>query len=326
MRYAIPLVNDRVAPRCTFADSILMITVKRGRILEQSVVPMDGTTWADLAHVLSDKRVNKMICGGISRTTRESIQTRGMEVIENVAGPSKEVVDALVSGKLQTGYGFSPHDDQSESIIRMGGQNHQSHETRLETTKPPQFERPDRIINCLTCEDRICLHGECCSSLDSFSSRKLSVADDEILSSASDVSLEEERTLCRLAELVYFCLGMNYKRIGIAFCIDLLEPTKILSAVLQRFFDVFPVCCKVGGIPLEEHDGQQFAACNPIGQAEILNSLSTDLNVLVGLCVGVDCVFTSESHANVTTLFVKDKSLANNPIGAVYSHYHLNDI
>ena len=33
-----------------------------------------------------------------------------------------------------------------------------------------------------------------------------------------------------------------------------------------------------------------------------------------------------KAEAPVTTIFVKDKSLANNPIGAVYSHYYLTDI
>jgi uncharacterized metal-binding protein len=66
--------------------------------------------------------------------------------------------------------------------------------------------------------------------------------------------------------------------------------------------------------------------CNPEAVAKALNMRNTDLNVLVGLCVGADCIFNRSSGAPVTTIFVKDKSLANNPIGAVYSHYHLEDI
>jgi uncharacterized metal-binding protein len=57
----------------------------------------------------------------------------------------------------------------------------------------------------------------------------------------------------------------------------------------------------------------------------MLNSIGSDLNVIVGLCVGVDCVFAKASEAPVTTLFVKDKSLANNPIGALYSDYYLKE-
>lgn len=57
----------------------------------------------------------------------------------------------------------------------------------------------------------------------------------------------------------------------------------------------------------------------------MLNSLETDINVVVGLCIGSDCVFTRHSIAPVTTLFVKDKALANNPIGAVYSERYLQE-
>ena len=67
-------------------------------------------------------------------------------------------------------------------------------------------------------------------------------------------------------------------------------------------------------------------ACNPIGQADILNKAEVDFNVLIGLCIGTDCIFTQLSNAPVSTLFVKDKSLANNPIGAVYSDYYLKEV
>ena len=57
----------------------------------------------------------------------------------------------------------------------------------------------------------------------------------------------------------------------------------------------------------------------------MLNQAGTELNVIVGLCMGADCVFARDSQAPVTTLFVKDRSLANNPIGAVYSEYYLRE-
>jgi uncharacterized metal-binding protein/predicted Fe-Mo cluster-binding NifX family protein len=336
MRYAIPLLGDRVAPRCTFADSILLVTVGRDRILERSTVPLDGNTWADLARVLSDQRVDTMVCGGIGTSTRESIRSRDVDVIENVAGRSDEIVEALERGRLRAGYGLSRRRDLQEPAPQNGDRNRRVERRRRRTTGAARPGTGDGPINCLTCEDRVCLRGERCPFLGPLRARNLSPADEEILRSAMDVACEEERALCRLAELVYFSLGMEYKRIGIAFCIDLLEPATVLAKVLQRFFDVFPVGCKIGGIPLEEPGGlvgglgdvgvPRITACDPSGQAAVLNSLETDLNVIVGLCVGVDCVFTGESHAPVTTIFVKDKSLANNPVGAVYSHYYLKDI
>ena len=67
-------------------------------------------------------------------------------------------------------------------------------------------------------------------------------------------------------------------------------------------------------------------ACNPKGQVDVLNMMEVDFNIIIGLCIGTDCIFNQLSNAPVSTLFVKDKSLANNPIGAVYSDYYLKEV
>jgi uncharacterized metal-binding protein len=56
-------------------------------------------------------------------------------------------------------------------------------------------------------------------------------------------------------------------------------------------------------------------------QAQLLNVAGTELNILCGLCAGHDAVFGMASKAPVTTLIVKDRVLAHNPIGAVYCQY-----
>jgi uncharacterized metal-binding protein len=157
-----------------------------------------------------------------------------------------------------------------------------------------------------------------------------------LLDISMDIAFEEERRLCRLAELVYFCLGMGYRRLGLAYCVDLEEPAEILTGLLRRFFQVVPVCCKVNGTVVSDSPvdpdsrdpgfSAKAIACNPLGQAAVLNAAGTDFNVLVGLCIGVDSVFSEASHAPVSTAFVKDKSLANNPIGAIYSDHYLRQI
>ena len=76
----------------------------------------------------------------------------------------------------------------------------------------------------------------------------------------------------------------------------------------------------------EEESGENINGCNPAGQVELLERFGSDINILVGLCMGVDCVFTSRSCVPSTTLFVKDRMLAHNPIGAVYSDYYLKEL
>ncbi len=317
MRFGIPLLADRVAPRCTYADSVLVVSLRGRRIQGESVVPLRGNTWADLVETLSDQEVDTLICGGIAPATRESILSRDVGVIENVAGTRKEILDALGKGNIHSGFGLGP---DPEVLSRPEEEPHRS--------SPP----PD----CIRCATRECLTGNPCPNLTFPVQSPADEHTEKILESTWDVALEEERTLCRLAELVYFGLEMGYQRLGVAFCEDLREPATILTGVLQRFFEVVTVGCKAQGADPgfypDVHDTQPRqlygteVPCDPLAMASILNSQDTDLNVLVGLCVGADCVFNRASTAPVTTIFVKDKSLANNPIGAVYSHYYLTEI
>ena len=59
--------------------------------------------------------------------------------------------------------------------------------------------------------------------------------------------------------------------------------------------------------------------CNPILQARLLNQAGTDLNVVIGLCVGHDSLFYRYSDAYVTTLVTKDRVTGNNPATALYT-------
>ncbi|MEJ2679513.1 MAG: DUF1847 domain-containing protein [Gemmatimonadota bacterium] len=308
-----------MAPRCTIADSVLLITLKRHRILGQSTVRLDHATWMDLARLLAEEDVDTLVCGGISRANRESILSHDVDVIDNVAGTTQEVVEALRRGGLRSGFGLGARNPGVAEIDgRDAGQGADEGEPGLVVDSPAQAMA---TIDCLACADRRCLRGAACPLV---GVREPAVEPPEpMLEAAWDVACENERMLCRLAELVYFAMEMGYAKLGVAFCADLLEPATVLVGVLRRFFDVLPVCCKVGAAPAEE---SRSTPCNPAGQAAVMNQAGTDLNVLVGLCVGADAVFARESRAPVTTIFVKDKSLANNPIGAVYSHYHLQEI
>lgn len=132
----------------------------------------------------------------------------------------------------------------------------------------------------------------------------------------------------RLRETIEFAKRMGYHKLGLGFCFGLRREAKVVDSLLRRHgFEVVSVICKTGGIDKERvgisperklHPGQFEAMCNPIAQARLLNSQHTELNISFGLCVGHDSLFNKYSEAMVTTLVVKDRVLAHNPIGAVY--------
>ena len=59
--------------------------------------------------------------------------------------------------------------------------------------------------------------------------------------------------------------------------------------------------------------------CNPVMQAKILNKEKTDMNIVMGLCVGHDSLFYKYSEALVTTLVAKDRVMGHNPAAALYT-------
>lgn len=132
----------------------------------------------------------------------------------------------------------------------------------------------------------------------------------------------------RVEDTIAFALLMGYQKIGIASCIGLLEETDRLAAILQaQGLQPLSVCCKAGSIDklalgISEQDkvrpGTFEPACNPVAQAEICNRSGTDMNIIVGLCVGHDMLFSKYSKAPVTTLVVKDRVTGHNPVAVLY--------
>jgi uncharacterized metal-binding protein len=149
----------------------------------------------------------------------------------------------------------------------------------------------------------------------------------------------------RIEDVINFAREMEYERLGIATCLALIFESKILTEMLEiKGFEVKSICCKAGS-NLEDDVGLQGAdfkldfklinnsmvnmdqqtsipLCNPIGQAFLLNEEETDLNILLGLCVGHDALFIKHSEAPVTPLIVKDRRTLNNPAAAIYGSNH----
>ena len=185
-------------------------------------------------------------------------------------------------------------------------------------------------MNCADCKEKACYKGKNCTGIAEEVS-EVYKEDAEVLKSLSVSARIESRYYMkknRIEELILYAKWMGYKKLGVAFCIGLQNEAEVICDILSQHFDVSSVCCKVCGINKSDfalerlhEDTEVEAMCNPIGQAKIFNKEKTDLNVVLGLCIGHDILFTKYSEAPVTTLAVKDRVLAHNPLGAIYSGY-----
>lgn len=194
-------------------------------------------------------------------------------------------------------------------------------------------------MNCAGCKQKECYKGKNCTKI--AEEVKAAYKGDDLKSLKVATSIESRYYMkkTRIEELIIYAEEIGYKKLGVAFCIGLQKEAEIICDVLSKHFDVSSVCCKVCGIDKSQFELERLhtvedaeteteveAMCNPIGQAKILNEEKTDLNIILGLCIGHDILFTKYSEAPVTTLAVKDRVLAHNPLGAIYSAYYQKKI
>lgn len=143
---------------------------------------------------------------------------------------------------------------------------------------------------------------------------------------AAEVEFEHYCQYTRVEEIIAFARKIGAKKLGIATCVGLIKESRTLARILRnQGFEVYGAACKVGTVPKVEVgipkkcEGIGINMCNPVLQAKLLNKEKTDLNIVVGLCVGHDSLFYKYSDAMVTTAVTKDRILGHNPAAALYT-------
>ena len=177
---------------------------------------------------------------------------------------------------------------------------------------------------CLTCE--LSENAELEDLLRGTLDKYLDDPEDSLIAKASaTVEYEHYCKATRVEEICAFAAKIGAKKLGIATCVGLLKEARAAAAIFRHNgFEVVGVSCKAGAVrkteigldPEQETLGPHI--CNPILQAEYLNKEKTDLNIVIGLCVGHDSLFYKYSDALCTTLVVKDRVLGHNPAAALY--------
>ena len=200
------------------------------------------------------------------------------------------------------------------------------------------------MYRCAECGALACQQGDAeryprdCPSLESGRDELVALYTGEDGELARAAALVESGGYCRLTrlqEIMDFARRNGFTRLGLAFCVGLQREARVVSRVFRAHgFSVDSVICGNAAIPKEEigltdgdklRPGEFEPMCNPIGQARALARAGTELNVILGLCVGHDSLFMRHSVAPATVLAVKDRVLGHNPLAAVYladSYYH----
>ena len=125
--------------------------------------------------------------------------------------------------------------------------------------------------------------------------------------------------LDRVNEIIAYCKEAGIHKVGIANCITFEKQARKLEGILTaNGLRVEKANCKLGKVKFDELiPGYRGTSCNPAGQAGYLAERDTELNIMMGLCLGHDIIFNTKSKAPVTPLFVKDRKLNHNPLIAL---------
>jgi|WetSurMetagenome_2_1015567.scaffolds.fasta_scaffold452715_3 predicted Fe-Mo cluster-binding NifX family protein len=91
--------NGRIAPVFDVAQTVLIISVENGRIVDQNTEDIRFVQVYERAKWLKDLSVTALICGAISRPLEKAIECFGINVIGFVSGESKEVIEAWLKNE-----------------------------------------------------------------------------------------------------------------------------------------------------------------------------------------------------------------------------------
>ena len=193
------------------------------------------------------------------------------------------------------------------------------------------------IGNCAECNcNHICAQkGVSCKKIDK--EEVLSNYTDEdvrIMKAAAYVEATFYMKYPRIMETAEFARQMGYKRLGIAFCTGVQDEIALIAKYFKKEgFEVVSICCKncgidksILGLKKVHPENPVESMCNPKNQAMFLNDAGVELFISAGLCVGHDAIFNKYCNGPVTNLIAKDRVLAHNPMGALYSSYWLKKL
>ncbi len=108
MKVAIPIFGSRVSPRFDFAPSLLLCTLREGKIVDREQIPLMSWTPWQRVEKLKEMRVKALICGGIDGHSAQLLKDGKIQVISWVCGGVEEALSCYLRGELVPGLNVCP--------------------------------------------------------------------------------------------------------------------------------------------------------------------------------------------------------------------------
>lgn len=100
MKIAVTYENGNVFPHFGHTEQFKVYDIEDGKVVGMQVVNTNGSGHGALAGMLSDMKVDALICGGIGAGAQTALAEAGIQLYGGVSGSADEAVAALLAGKL----------------------------------------------------------------------------------------------------------------------------------------------------------------------------------------------------------------------------------
>lgn len=100
MKIAVTYENGNVFPHFGHTEQFKVYDIEDGKVTGAQVVDTNGNGHGALAGLLSELKVDTLICGGIGAGAQTALAEMGIRLYGGVSGGADEAVEALLMGRL----------------------------------------------------------------------------------------------------------------------------------------------------------------------------------------------------------------------------------
>ncbi|MGI6010521.1 MAG: NifB/NifX family molybdenum-iron cluster-binding protein [Ruminococcus sp.] len=100
MKVAVTYENGQVFQHFGHSEHFKVYEAEGGNIISSEVVDTNGSGHGALAGMLSELKVDTLICGGIGQGAKNALAEAGITLYGGVSGSADDAVKALLAGNL----------------------------------------------------------------------------------------------------------------------------------------------------------------------------------------------------------------------------------
>ncbi|ATW27528.1 NifB/NifX family molybdenum-iron cluster-binding protein [Candidatus Formimonas warabiya] len=101
MTLAIAVFDDRVSVTLDNCTQLLLVAFKDNLVCHTRPIPINGDFPLELVRRLKEEAVETLVCGAVSNSLRQLIETSGIKIVPWISGSVEQVLQAFRTDTLE---------------------------------------------------------------------------------------------------------------------------------------------------------------------------------------------------------------------------------